>query len=148
MAALLIVSTFILISVVLGTFVLLSRRGVRLGAVPGSGSPDRHAFGGGTRRFRGGARVGFVNATWPFVELRIDGDHALIRGMGLAIFDDVAFERSTVEAVVSRSGWPTRGVTFRTAGGQLDGVIFWTPPRRHDAVLAAFAEAGWPVQRQ
>lgn len=48
-------------------------------------------------------------------------------------------------SIRSVRGLFSRGLRFDTVDGRLNKVIYWTAPRRHDAVREALRQRGWPV---
>jgi hypothetical protein len=88
--------------------------------------------------FRGGCRVGQVNATWPLVTLTLDHEWVHLGG-----YTAIWVPRSAVARVeaITVTGGP--GIRFASPTGEFDAVIFWaTNPT---AVLAAFEWFGWPI---
>ena len=103
------------------------------------GSTPNHVFNpASSASLRGGARVGWSNASWPLVKLTVDQDW-----LKLAWVPPVWMPREEVTAVEVIRGMMGPGVVFRSADGRFDGVIFWTFSTA--AVLATLERFGWPI---
>ena len=85
---------------------------------------------------RGGARVGWLSATWPLAVLRFDESSAELRVLPLP---PVLISRDEVIRV-SRHGWGA-GLRFETASGQWDHIMFAAK-----GAGDALRELGWPVE--
>jgi hypothetical protein len=86
--------------------------------------------------FRGGCRLGQMNATAPLCRLTLDGEWAHLSG-----FVSVWVPRSAVTRVEAMR--TATGIRFSSPTGEFDAVIFWSFDRA--AVIAAFSSFGWPV---
>ena len=96
----------------------------------------------GPQRFRGGARVRGMHATWPLASLAFDRAHARIGVLG-RLRGPIWIEREEVREVAVRSEGLGSSIWFATESGDHDDISFRTfDPER---VVRAFAAAGWPV---
>ncbi|MEM6958169.1 MAG: hypothetical protein AAF411_22345 [Myxococcota bacterium] len=90
--------------------------------------------------FRGGSRVGMVNASWPFAELSVEADQIVLK----AAFTTLRFAPEDVAALEHVQWMPllAQGVQIRHTRDDIpDRVIFWAfRPKR---VLEAIANAGF-----
>jgi hypothetical protein len=119
----------------------LKRQGYRPDKAPPVRDVD-HTFDPATSvRFRGGARIGRVNASAPLVVLSIDREWAHLSGIRPLWIDrrDVLAVRTITTTLPPGDN----GLRFATDDGALDGVIFWTT--KAPAVSEALARLGWPV---
>jgi hypothetical protein len=94
--------------------------------------------------FRGGLRQGLRNATWPLSSLRVDADTISIRTL-TRLFQDIDIRLDETIGVRGERRLWSRGLRFDTASGRLANMVWWTPPGRHEEVVAALRDAGWPV---
>jgi hypothetical protein len=90
-------------------------------------------------RLKGGARIGWWNATWPLATLVLDKEWAHLKSMIGSVWIS---QVETIEVKVVRSPVGS-GVLFSSRTGVYDGVIFWTFSPA--AVREALANFGWPV---
>jgi hypothetical protein len=134
----------VLFAVVIAANVLIfrARRGRKRGfgafAPPPPLAPYEFAPGA-SRSFRGGARVGMVNVTWPGSRLTFDGRRAALRGPHPAV--DIS--RELVTGIGRARSVVFAGVTFDSAEGTYDGVIFWC--LHVSEMLAGLRQMGWPT---
>ncbi|MGH3369976.1 MAG: hypothetical protein ACRDPR_08230 [Nocardioidaceae bacterium] len=92
------------------------------------------------RTFRGGARLGLMNATWPLAQLCFDRDGAVVRIGPIA---RTTITRSKVVDVKRVRAPLGTGIRFVGRSGEYDSSLFWT----FDAatVLQELRTWGWPV---
>lgn len=88
--------------------------------------------------FRGGSRVGVFNVRMG-TRLTFDGERAELRGLHPAV--DISRPLVTSVGLV---GFGRSGVTFDSADGTYDGVVFWCGGRLPQ-VLSGLKDKGWPV---
>ena len=99
--------------------------------------------------FRGGARVGWVNASWPFATLTANGSTLTLSSLGT-----YTFRPSDVVALVPYGSIPVLASGIRIEHNRKDypkKMIFWCMGRR-SVVLAeiantGFSPAGHPIER-
>jgi len=84
---------------------------------------------------RGGARIGWLSATWPLVALSFDESSAEIR---FPLLHPIHVSRDEVVRIDTGRG--ASWLRFETASGRLDHVTFGGR-----GAVAAMAERGWPV---
>ena len=84
---------------------------------------------------RGGARIGWLSATWPLVVLSFDETSAEIR---CPMLHPIHVSRDEVVRIVTGRG--ASWLRFETVSGRLDHVRF-----AGRGAAAAMAERGWPV---
>jgi hypothetical protein len=84
---------------------------------------------------RGGARIGWLSATWPLVVLSFDEACAEIR---CPMLHPIRISRDEVVRIVASRG--ASSLHFETVSGRLDHVRFGGR-----GAVAAMAERGWPV---
>jgi len=137
----------IVIALLLGSVLLLSERRLKAQGYKRSRrrplQPDvSHVFNlGQSTSIRGGARVGWSNASVPLARLVIDENWAHIRA---PLLRDVWIHRPNVSAVRRIRGLMGPGLQFVSRTGEYDGVIFWT--FAPDAVLSSFRRFGWATE--
>jgi hypothetical protein len=91
------------------------------------------------RTFRGGARLGLMNATWPLARLSFDRDGAVVRIGPIA---RATITRSSVVDVKRVRAPLGTGIRFGRSG-EYDSSLFWTFDAT--AVLQELRTWGWPV---
>lgn len=90
--------------------------------------------------FRGGSRIGWVNASWPLAKLCLSPDRLSISGLG-----DVEFTPSQVVSFERYGSIPLLASGIRINHNRLDcpdKVIFWCMGNR-DKVFSAIARSGF-----
>jgi len=101
-----------------------------------------HSFSEGSTRLRGGARIGWSNASYPFARLVVDHEWCRI---DVTLLGPVWLARSEIWQVRRVQSWlGSPGVMFDAEDHRFDGLVFWT--LAPSAVLGAFAAAGWPIE--
>lgn len=101
---------------------------------------DNISISAAGRTFRGGARLGLMNATWPLARLSFDRDGAVVRIGPIA---RATITRSSVVDVKRVRAPLGTGIRFVGRSGEYDSSVFWT----FDAptVLRELRTWGWPV---
>jgi hypothetical protein len=90
--------------------------------------------------FRGGSRIGWVNASWPLARLSLSTDRLTISGMG-----NVEFTPSQVVSFERYGSIPLLASGIRINHNRLDcpeAVVFWCMGSR-EAVFSAIAHSGF-----
>jgi hypothetical protein len=101
------------------------------------------------RSFRGGARIGWVNASWPFARLSVSAGQ-----LALASFGTYVFSPSQVVSIQPYGSIPLLASGIRINHNRTDypeKIIFWCVGNR-DGVLteilkSGFSPSGHPAQR-
>lgn len=94
----------------------------------------------GERSFRGGARIGWVNASWPFAKLTVTPQRLALVSLGT-----YEFSPSQVVSVEPHGSIPLLASGIRINHNRADypeKVIFWCMGNR-DRVLAEFGKTGF-----
>jgi hypothetical protein len=91
--------------------------------------------------FRGGARVGIFNATWPFAKLSMNGD-----SVRLKVFSKTyELKKNEVTRLEGFRGWFSSGVKIMHSSTGLDPhVVFWSSSS-HD-ILAVARKLGFEIK--
>jgi len=113
------------------------RQGYRPWRSPRTARPVYAFHSENSVQFRGGQRVGWLNASWPASKLTVDSAWASVEGP----LRDVWVSRDSVAHVRRIRGMMGSGVLFETTDGSLDGLIFWT---KNLAVFEQLRQFGWP----
>jgi hypothetical protein len=91
--------------------------------------------GGSAVVVRGGARIGWLNSSWPLAVLTFDESSAELR---ILLLSPMVVRRDEVIRVARRRGvW-----RFETASGRWDHITFGA-----SGVGDALRQRGWPVER-
>jgi hypothetical protein len=101
-----------------------------------------HVFvDGQSATMKGGARIGWSNASWPFATLSVDGEWIRVK----SVVGTAWISRTSITSVRIVRGLMGPGVLFGSGTGAYDGVIFWTfAPGEVERALQWFR---WPVTR-
>lgn len=92
-------------------------------------------------KFRGGARLGIFNATWPFATLALDPKHLRLTVLG-TIYE---FPKDEVQALEYYRGWFSTGVRIiRGTAANPSHIVFWSFRARE--VLSAAETAGFRIK--
>jgi hypothetical protein len=122
---------------------------VALASTRGGRAPIDRSTGVIEASFRGGARVGWVNASWPFATLTANGSTLTLSSLGT-----YTFRPSDVVALEPYGSIPVLASGIRIEHNRKDypkKMIFWCMGRR-SVVLAeiantGFSPAGHPIER-
>jgi hypothetical protein len=77
------------------------------------------------QKWRGGARIGLINATWPFADLRVGSEHLLLKVMFLGTY---VFRPEQVASVEPYGLIPFVGKGIRIhhrVDGYPEKIVFW-----------------------
>lgn len=94
-----------------------------------------HAFTGASI-WKCGARIGWINATWPIATVTFDRDWLRVEGVPTY---DVWVDRTKVSAVQPVRYLGGKGIRFVSTDGRYDGLIVWT----RKGMTEALHSAGW-----
>jgi hypothetical protein len=87
----------------------------------------------------GGARIGWINFTWPFARLSVTQDKLTIRVM----FDAYTFAPTDVYAIERYKGYLSEGIRIcHNVASYPERIIFWSNPEK---ALNCIWDAGFAV---
>jgi hypothetical protein len=91
--------------------------------------------------YRGGARIGLFNATWPFAMLRVTNEE-----LSLKVFSkDYKFRKEEIRKLGIFHGWFSTGIKIIHSSACESHIVFWSFSAKE--VLAAAAHAGYSTER-
>jgi hypothetical protein len=91
--------------------------------------------------YRGGARIGLFNATWPFATLRVTNEE-----LSLKVFSkDYKFRKEEIRKLEIFHGWFSTGIKIIHSSACESHIVFWSFSAKE--VLAAAAHAGYSTEK-